>query len=221
MGSILIGYYLWWPSPGAWTSALTIKWGAHGRRLNYDLHKTAGCYAGLLLLVSLFTGIHLYSPWTDLIDRSINLFSPVTALDLPPPVSIPREGQRPINIGRVIEATKTALPSGRPISLEFPMDEQGTYVVTVDTGVVWKSQVSIEQYSGAVLMVQGPHEASIGDHVLGWLFPVHTGQAFGLPGRIFMVVLGFVPTCLYLTGIILWWSRGRIRDPGRGPSHSV
>jgi uncharacterized iron-regulated membrane protein len=75
---------------------------------------------------------------------------------------------------------------------------------------VWKSQVSIEQYSGAVLRIQGPHEASAGDHVLGWLFPLHTGQAFGLPGRILMVAVGLAPMGLYMTGVILWWNRRRV-----------
>lgn len=215
MGSIVIGYYLWWPSQGSWRSAFVIKWGARGKRLNYDLHKIVGGSLGLLLLVSLFTGLYLYSPWTDLIDRGVNLFSPVTTLHALPPASTPMAGQEPINLGRVIEIARTALSSGRPISLELPVDEQGTYVVTVDTGTVWKSQVTIEQYSGAVLRVQGPQVASMGDHVLAWLFPLHTGQAFGLPGRIVLVILGVAPTCLYMTGFILWWNRRRVRHSGR------
>ncbi len=221
MGSILIGYYLWWPNPGAWTSAFAIKRGARGTRLNYDLHKVVGAYAGGLMLVSLFTAIHMYEPWTQIIDHGVDLLSPVTALDVPLPASKPIEGQEPISVGRVIETTNTALPYGRPISLEFPIEEQGTYVVMVDTGAVWKSQVSIEQYSGTVVRVQGPQAASIGDHVLGWLFPLHTGQAFGLPGRILMVVIGVLPTCLYITGFIIWWNRRRIRDLGGRLSHSA
>ena len=215
MGSILLGYYLWWPSRSNWRSAFTIKRGARGTRLHYELHKVVGACAGGLLLVSLFTGVYLYSPWTDLIDRSVNLLSPVTALEAPPPVSMPIEGQEPITVGRVIEITKTMLPSGRPISLEFPVDEQGTYMVTVDTDVAWKSQVSVDQCSGAVVRVQGPQAASVGDHVLAWLFPLHTGQAFGLPGRTVLVVLGAIPTCLYLTGFFLWWNRRRVRHSGR------
>lgn len=215
MGSILVGYYLWWSSRGNWRSAFTIKRSARGTRLHYDLHKVVGACAGGLLLVSLFTGIYLYSPWTDLIDHSVNLLSPVTALNAPPPVSISLEGQETISVGRVIAITKAALPSRRPISLEFPVDEQGTYLVTVDTGVVWKSQVSVDQYSGAVVRVQGPQAASVGDHVLAWLFPLHTGQAFGLPGRIALVILGSIPTCLYLTGFFLWWNRRRVRHSGR------
>lgn len=215
MGSILVGYYLWWPSRGNWRSGFTIKRSARGTRLHHELHKVVGACAGGLLLVSLFTGVYLYSPWTDLIDHSLNLLSPVTALNATPPASISLEGQETISVGRVIAITKAALPSRRPISLEFPVDEQGTYLVTVDMGAVWKSQVSVDQYSGAVVRVQGPEAASAGDHVLAWIFPLHTGQAFGLPGRTVLVVLGAIPTCLYMTGFFLWWNRRRVRHSGR------
>ncbi len=210
MGSILIGHYLWWPSRGNWQSAFTIKRGARGTRLHYEFHKVVGACAGGLLLVSLFTAISLYEPWTQVIVSGVNLLSPVTAVEAPPPVSTPREGQEAISVGRVIAITKAALPSGRPMTLEFPVDEQGTYMVTVDTGAVWKSQVSVDQYSGAVVRVQGPQAASAGDHVLAWLFPLHTGKAFGLPGRIVLVILGVIPMCLYVTGLFLWWRKRRI-----------
>jgi uncharacterized iron-regulated membrane protein len=221
MGSIVIGYYLWWPSSGAWTSAFTIKRGTRGRRLHYDLHKVVGAYAGGLLLVSLFTAIHMYEPWTQIIDHGVGLLSPVTGLDGSSPTSWPTNDAVPVNTQRAVEIAMAAIPDARPVSIEFPSDEHGVYVVTLDTGVVWKSQVSLDQYSGAVLRVQGPHEASLGDHVLGWLFPLHTGQAFGLPGRLVLVILGVIPTCLYMTGFFLWWNRRRTRDPRDRSSLSV
>jgi uncharacterized iron-regulated membrane protein len=207
MGSILVGYYLWWPNPGAWTSAFAIKRGARGRRLHYDLHKVVGAYAGGLLLLALFTAIHMYEPWTQVIDHGVNLVSPVADLNAPPPMSDPTAGGASITAGTALDIAMRKLPDARPVSIDFPADERGVYLVTLDTGAAWKTQVSIEQYSGAVLRIQGPHVASAGDHVLGWLFPLHTGQAFGLPGRIAMVVLGLVPSCVYVTGVILWWRR--------------
>lgn len=63
MCSILIGFYLWWwPRNGRWLAALKFKRNASSERFNYDLHKTFGIAAGLLLLISLFTGIHMYNP---------------------------------------------------------------------------------------------------------------------------------------------------------------
>lgn len=209
MLSILVGYYLWWPNPGAWTSAFTIKRGARGRRLHYDLHKVVGASAGGLLLLALFTAIHMYEPWTQVIDHGVNLLSPVADLNAPPPMSDPTAGGASITAGAALDIAMAKLPGARPVSIEFPADEDGVYLVTLDTDAVWKTQVNIEPYSGAVLRIQGPHVASAGDHVLGWLFPLHTGQAFGLPGRIVLVILGVIPTCLYITGYLMWWRKRR------------
>lgn len=180
MGSILVGYYLWWPNPGAWTSAFAIKRSARGRRLHYDLHKVVGASAGGLLLVALFTAIHMYEPWTQIIDHGVRLLFPITSLGGSPPTSWPRDEAAPVSTQRAVEIAMAALPGARPVSIEFPADEHGVYLVTLDTDAVWKTQVSIEQYSGAVLRLQGPQAASVGESLIGWLFPLHTGQAFGL-----------------------------------------
>lgn len=214
MGSIVIGYYLWRPSRRTWISALTIKRGTRGRRLHYELHKVIGALAGALLLLALLTAIHMYEPWTQIIDQGVNRLSPVTGFNDPLPRSNPLPDLVSISPQTATELASAALPSARPLSIEFPSDGHGVYLVTLDTGAVWKTQISIEQYSGAVLRIQGPHEASTGDHVLGWLFPLHTGQAFGFSGRILMVVLGLVPMCLYITGFVLWWNRRRFNNLG-------
>lgn len=214
MLSILVGYYLWWPSRGTWVSAFTLKRGARGRRLHYDLHKIVGASAGGFLLLALFTAIHMYEPWTQVIDHGMNLLSPVADLNAPPPISDPIAGGASISTGTALEIAMAKLHGARPVSIEFPPDERGSYLITLDTDAVWKTQISIEQYSGAILRIQSPYAASAGDLVLGWLFPLHTGQAFGLPGRILMVVLGLIPAGLYVTGILVWWgSRRRLQPP--------
>lgn len=210
MLSILIGYYLWWPRPSTWRSVFMIRRGARRKRLNYEWHKLIGVYTGGLLILSLFTAIHMYEPWTQVIDQGVNLLSPVTDLNASPLASRLISDPVPISTQRAVEISRAALPGSRPESIEFPSDGYGVYVVTLDTDAAWKTQVSIDQYSGAVVRVQGPQTASVGDHVLGWLFPVHTGQVFGLPGRTVLVILGIVPTSLYITGGIIWWNRRRI-----------
>lgn len=62
MISVLTGLYLWWPPPGKWRQALTIKPQASAERRNFDLHKTFGSYWALVLLVLLFTGIYTNLP---------------------------------------------------------------------------------------------------------------------------------------------------------------
>ncbi|RWA51149.1 hypothetical protein AU476_25200 [Cupriavidus sp. UYMSc13B] len=46
-----------------------------------------------------------------------------------------------------------------------------------------RTNVWIDQYSGAVLGIRDPRRNSAADTLLDWLHPLHGGGAFGLPGR--------------------------------------
>jgi len=212
MASIVIGVYLWWPRNRRWLAALKIKRNASAERLNYDLHKTFGIFAGLLLLVSLFSGIHMYSPWTEWIDRSINALSSVTRLSAHPVVSLLSSEKQPISAEQAVNLAKASVPDGRPVSLSLPENSQGVYSVSLTTGAAWDSEVLLDQYSGKVLQSYIPETATLADHFLGWLFPLHTGRAFGLAGRILILLLGLTPTVLYVTGFIRWRQKCKTRQ---------
>jgi uncharacterized iron-regulated membrane protein len=61
-------------------------------------------------------------------------------------------------------------------------------------------KVTIDQYSGQVLHVQDRKKFSAGETFLEWQYPLHCGEAFGNIGRAFILVMGFVPLTLYVTG---------------------
>lgn len=50
-----------------------------------------------------------------------------------------------------------------------------------------------------------------GDRFRTRQFPLHSGQGFGLPGRILVCVTGLVPPLLAFTGIWLWLRRTKLR----------
>ena len=204
MVSVVIGAYLWWPRNGKWLAALTFKRNASGARLNYDLHKVFGIASGSLLLMSLFTGIHMYNPWTDWIDQGVNYLSPVTRLASAPIISQTIPGQRIISAEQAVHVAQNSVPNGQPIAISFPEDDQGVYSISLKTVAIWDSEINIDQYNGKVIQLFTPTTATVGDHFLGWLFPLHTGQALGLPGRILILLLGLVPAVLYVTGFIRW-----------------
>ncbi|WP_019866464.1 PepSY-associated TM helix domain-containing protein [Methylovulum miyakonense] len=203
MGSIVVGVYLWWPRIDRWLVALKIKRNASAERLNYDLHKTFGIFASLLLLVSLFSGIHMYKPWTEWIDHSVNALSSVTRLAATP-ISQTSPEKQPISAEQAVNIAKASVPNGQPVSLSLPENSQSVYSVSLATGAAWESDVLVDQYSGNILQRYSPETATFGDHLLGWLFPLHTGRAFGLAGRILILFLGLIPTVLYVTGFIRW-----------------
>jgi uncharacterized iron-regulated membrane protein len=42
-----------------------------------------------------------------------------------------------------------------------------------------------------------------------WLFPLHSGSAFGQAGLVAMCVTGIVPLLMVLTGLWVWWRKRR------------
>ena len=67
-----------------------------------------------------------------------------------------------------------------------------------------KTTVWLDQYSGKILAIRDINNDHDGDIFLRWLHPLHSGQAFGLTGRIIVCLSGIWPIILFVTGIIRW-----------------
>jgi uncharacterized iron-regulated membrane protein len=62
--------------------------------------------------------------------------------------------------------------------------------------------------------VQGqtvPGHGRAGDVFLQWLFPLHSGQIAGLPGRILISLSGIAVAVLSVTGVVIWAKKRRGR----------
>jgi uncharacterized iron-regulated membrane protein len=82
----------------------------------------------------------------------------------------------------------------------------------VDAG---STRVFIHGRTGAVLGRFEDRKGSAGDVVRIWQFPLHSGQAFGLAGRLLVMTLGIAPVLLAATGVWLWVRRRRMRRVGQ------
>lgn len=206
--SLLSGLYLWWPKNGQWLRAFTIKRDAHVRRLNFDLHKTFGLYFSLVLLAVFLSGVYLNLPqpfvWV------VEFFSPVTQVRNVKSVTL-QEGRQPIGIDEAWAVSEQRYPEGQLYSFASPKDIAGVYVFTKHVPLGWgfwgRRQIAIDQYSGQVLHVADPLAGSAGDVFVQWQWPLHSGLAFGLPGRWIVFASGLVCPILFGTGFYLWWRK--------------
>jgi uncharacterized iron-regulated membrane protein len=212
--SVFSGVYLWWPRRGKIGQALTINFRAGRTRLNFDLHRVSGLYVGLVLLVVSFSGISMIFPrYAQLMVR---MFLPVSdahrALK-----SMPQPGRSPIAPSRAIAAASSVFPDADLTSIDLPsMGPEGAYVVRLrQPGEVRKSGgasvVWVDQYRGDILHIRNPRTMSAGDRFLLWQFPLHNGEAFGLPGRIVILLSGLSLPLLYVTGLSIWWRKHQAR----------
>lgn len=204
--SLLSGLYLWWPPLKKILSALTIKAQASKERFTYDLHKVAGVYSFVVLLVIFLSGIALEIP--DYANPVIGYFSPLqNVAKAESEVILPSRPR--ISLDQAVMVAQTHFPEAKLAWIEMPADAQGSirinlYQAGEPSRRFPKTNVWVDQYSGKVLGISDPFKASAGDTLIRWLHPLHSGEAFDLAGRLFVLAAGLSCPLLFVTGVMRW-----------------
>ncbi|OAI06308.1 PepSY-associated TM helix domain-containing protein [Methylomonas methanica] len=218
--SLISGVYLWWPPLHKLKGALSLKRHASRERLNYDLHKLAGVYSLIVMLVLAITGIALEIP--QYVNPLLGYFSPLQASPAPKS-TITQNSPTRISLDQAVSVGQARFPQARLCWIETPHDANGSYRINLrqagePSQRFPKTNVWVDQYSGQVLAISNPDELSGSDTVINWLHPLHTGEAFGLTGQLLVLVSGLLCPMLFITGVIRWLqkrrgSRKRDRQP--------
>lgn len=205
----LSGLVLWWPKLRlkALRQALTVSYHGSWPRFNYSLHRAAGFFAAPVLIVLGFSGLYLNLPqWVlPLVGTVLPLTPPAKLGNAAPQVGAPIDAQAALRIAqaRFPEARVGRVAMGSPKRpYEVRLRQEGE--VRKGDGA---TRVSIDAYSGALLRVRDPLHANSGDTFLNWLFPLHTGEAFGSAGRVIISVFGIAPMLFMITGVAIWLKR--------------
>lgn len=218
--SVLTGLIVWWPLTGKFKQALTFKRNAGAVRFNFDLHKTLGFYSAIVLMPVLFSGIYFNLP--DQVNVLVKLFSttdrPNAFSTIPAEIhsSPPQVGQQPISASAVAAIVQERYPAGRLWMLNAPKNSADIYTVMKDdvtevSRFTGYRDFAVDQYSGEILKVYDRGAGSIGDVFLDWQWPLHSGHAFGWPGRILVFLSGLACPVLYVTGVIRWLQKLKAR----------
>jgi uncharacterized iron-regulated membrane protein len=208
----LLGIALWWPKMtlASLRKSLTISFRGSWPRLNYSSHRTVGMAVAPVLLMLGISGLYFNLPaW---VTPAVQVFSPVTKGDK---VKNRAAGKgAPIGIDTALLAAQGRFPQGRLSRLTLPSSPATPYEVRLrQPGEVRQgdgnTRVSVDARSGGILRVRDPMRASGGDTFLNWLFPLHTGEAFGMAGKIVMSLTGLTPLLFLVTGVAVWLNRRR------------
>lgn len=208
----LSGLYIWWPRPGQWRRALTIKRDSGAFRLTYDLHKTVGFYLLPVLAVAAFSGVSMvfHGPVEQLVGTVMPLH------ERPKPVSRPDADALPLTVDQAVARGLDVFPNAALKRVLLPQGPTGTYQLALNQpGEPWSAHavtaVWIDQYSGEVLATWDANELPAGNAFLAWQFPLHNGDAFGLAGRWLVFIAGWVPAMLFGTGLYMWWRKRSLK----------
>lgn len=225
-----------WPRPtrAAVKRALSIKRGAGASRLHYDAHRAGGLWFWPLLLTLAVSGVY-FNLNREVFQPALSLFTAVTPL---PGSALSRRPDPTASIDvdwdEAIARATTALAGGSAPARWGDIrygQSSGLYSVGFHTAVDISThypgtRIYVAGDTGRVLTVRKPGTGTIGDTVVQWQFPLHSGQAFGFPGRILIFLAGVVVATLSITGIVIWrrkcaasriarWADGAIRQQGR------
>ena len=211
MISVLTGLIVWWPLTGRWRQALTVKPKSGGIRCNYDLHKVFGSYTALVMLPVLFSGIYMVLPHN--VVPVLELFSPVTYrywFHSTPPTG----NAQAIGMDQAVAIARQRYPAGRPHFIYGAPEPTQTYTVCqngVDApgSLLQRRCVVMDRYSGKILDLDDPTIGTAGEVFTQWQWPLHSGQAFGMTGRILVFLSGLACPALFITGVIRWLQKRR------------
>ena len=212
--SVLAGYYLWLPTNGNWQMGMRIKWKATKQRIIFDIHRVVGFCIGSILLISLFTGVAMiFKPVTREI---VGLVSPAN-IEIDFGKSNNFGNNLPIDLSKVVDIADKVFPEGRLHWVLLPTSPTGVYVVGMQSANepnVTKTyrNVGIDQYTGEITQIQDRNKFNFGSKFMEWLFPLHTGEFIGAYSRPLFVAVGLSPLILFLTGLLRWLSKRRVRN---------
>lgn len=208
----ITGIYLWWPKNGKFKMALSIKKDANPIRFNFDLHRVSGLYSAVIILVVAFTGVYIVYP--QYIKPAVKIFSPIeeTSKNITSRIA----DNNTISIEKALFVANTVFPKAELMAIGLPIDKKDTYrIYKRQKGEVRKSKgksvVWIDQYSADIIKIKDPNNMSAGETFVNWQFPLHTGEAFGIFGRLLVFFSGIATAALVVTGTIIWYRKKRVK----------
>jgi uncharacterized iron-regulated membrane protein len=206
------GLLLAWPMPAqGWKRALNVQWRQNAYRANFDLHRSAGLLAIVLMLVMAVTGF--YNGLPELARALVGQVAPVSAehrgIALPPLA----KGEAGISWNEARAIAEQHLSDGAILLALNRLPDRGLYQVRLRRADDWQRtgtlRLLIDIRSGEVIETVNPLAGPAGDRFLAALFPLHSGQFGAAIGRGVMVAAGLLPALFFITGLSTWIMRRR------------
>ncbi|OLU35734.1 sulfite reductase flavoprotein subunit alpha [Pseudomonas sp. PA27(2017)] len=213
----LSGLYLRWPRKvWSWRAWLTFDWAKKGRAFNWDLHAVVGTWCLPLYLCAALTGLYWSYDWYRSGLESLLSDKPRVAGEERGRRGPPPEGQAmpPVNYANLWQGIqRTAgdrlgvyslqLPNaaGQPARVFFMLrDAEHTRAF---------DQMQLDPLTGEAKQVERYADKSFKARLLASVYALHTGEYFGMTGRILMMVASMLMPLFFVTGLLLYLDRRR------------
>jgi len=210
------GLILWWPKKPTWKSfkkALTVKWNANRKRVNYDLHNVWGFYVLIPALILALTGLVFSFKW---VDHSLYfLFSGgQQKTERKVPFSGIGREPSPHSLDKALADVVRLHSTADMISLRFrdranaPYDFQIRKVKSRTYHFEW---AYYDRFTGRFISSYGTDDLNLAEKVRAMNFDLHVGSFLGFPGKLLAFLASLVCATLPITGLIIWLNKKKKR----------
>jgi uncharacterized iron-regulated membrane protein len=210
LASVISGVVTAWPRRRAgWTRLVWLNARASATRIAFDAHRSAGVLMAVVLLLSTLTGATLV--YLNYVRDIVGLFSRVESFPTLPWRRTP--GGDPVGFDEMVQRVREKHPQRRISEVHIPprgntgvlfyLTEPSDLHRLGDT-IAW-----VHPVTGEILVERSNRTRSAGEAFMHWLFPLHTGSAFGPAGLLMMCIAGLMPLLLAGTGLWVWLRKRR------------
>lgn len=203
------GIILWWPKN--WSGAIRFAMG-HGLRSKlFNMHRMAGGFCGVMILISVTTGAYL--AW-----RPLAGFVTTVAGQKPtkaPMVSnenlLPKESR---SLDAMVHRAQEQFPGSMIGYIQVPSEKNRPIRVRLklagDPHPNGLTSVWLHPHSGKILAVNRWDELDPGARAMSFVYPLHTGEFGGVLLELATLIGGVALAVLGITGFWLCWSRKKL-----------
>jgi uncharacterized iron-regulated membrane protein len=177
-----------------------------------DWHKLIGLVSAIAIMALVVSGMCMLFP--QYVKPALSIESPADVYS-----ELNTESNH-LSLNKACAIAEERFPTYELRRIYLPQNRQAPIgIMMTRSGAIQRAIVWMDQYSGKLLQTQDPENMGTGEIIYGWIFPIHSGRAFGIIGRIIVLLAGISATALSLSGVVIWWlKRRRLQRDGQGRS---
>ena len=210
LASVVTGLVLAIPKKrSGWARVVWINLRASATRVLYDMHRSVGAVFLVLLLLTTVTGATLV--YLNYVRDLVSVFSKVATFPTIPWVK--GSPDEPAPFAQVVDTVRRGYPDRTITEIHLPLKATAGYLFYLhrpgDEYRLGDTIAWVHPVTGQLLVERSDRTRNAGETLMHWLFPLHSGTAFGTPGMVAMCLTGLTPLLLVATGLWVWLKKRR------------
>ena len=215
LASVVTGLVLAIPKKrSGWAKVVWINLRASATRVLYDMHRSVGVVFLVLLLLTTVTGATLV--YLNYVRDLVSVFSKVATFPTIPWVK--GSPDEPAPFAQVVDTVRRGYPDRTITEIHLPLKATAGYLFYLhrpgDEYRLGDTIAWVHPVTGQLLVERSDRTRNAGETLMHWLFPLHSGTAFGTPGMVAMCLTGLTPLLLVGSGLWVWLKKRQGRQFG-------